>query len=202
MQPTDVSRSSDARRWPPTVAALTSVGLLGLVGLLGACGGGSEQADESKAQSRARDNGVASVEGADKGGSPSAQVEQPLIRPDTSEEEQDRLWQVYYDCLEQHGLRMSKNKDGSYRGLNLNGQEKQAAAEDKCRQKEPETLPIRAAREDPEYGDKRDHWLKCLKSHGIEAIVEGGMLAFEKGLPPADKIKWIKYCETEAFVVK
>ncbi|MFG2195856.1 hypothetical protein [Streptomyces sp. NPDC048639] len=136
--------------------------------------------------------------------SSAAKVERPLLRPDSSDEEQSRLWDVYYDCLDKQGVKMSKNEDGSYKGINdADTDPKFPAGQKKCGQKEPEMLSWRSAREDPDFRNKADKWLKCLSSHGIEATVgDDGMLALENGLPPAGKDKWLGKCEAEAFMVK
>lgn len=181
------------------VRRLTAVGALVSLSLLTACSGESESAGKAK------DNEVASVTGGGKGSQDPAQPERPLIRPDTSREEERRLNQVYQDCLAQQGLRMYKDTDGSYRGISEQNKAKVATAKKACASKEPETLPQRAAREDPEYQDKYDHWLKCMRSHGLKVSATPdapGAFSFPDGLPSEDKEKWIKKCEAEAFVVK
>ncbi|MFF0516788.1 hypothetical protein [Streptomyces sp. NPDC004250] len=188
------------------VRRLAAAAALASLCLLTACdsgGGDGEAAD---------DTGVVSVTGGDKQQEEAAQVERPLIRPDTSDEEKDRLEQVYLDCLAQQDLRMVTNKggeyEGTYKGIDTRVEKDQAKIADarkKCAAKEPETLPQRSAREDPEYHKKFDKWLDCMRSHGmkVEASPDNpGTFGFPEGLPPADKQRWVEKCESEAFVAK
>jgi hypothetical protein len=163
-----------------------------------ACGGGSESAGGSG------DKDVASVnDDSRKESQAPGQVERPLIRPDTSKEEEARLVQVHIDCIAQQGVKTYKNDDGAYKGYD-NSSTKAKAAEETCRSKEPETLPQRAAREDPEYQDKYESWLKCMRSHGLEVSpAENGFFSFDDGdMGTPEQQKWIKKCEAEAFVKK
>ncbi|ASQ99829.1 hypothetical protein [Streptomyces sp. 11-1-2] len=188
------------------VRRLTVIAALTSLSLLTACSG------EQESSGKAGDKDVASVTGGDKKSDEAVQVERPLIRPDTSKEEEWRLTQVHLDCLSQQGLKMIKNKggetDGTYKGIDTRAEKNQnkiAAAKKVCAAKEPETLPQRAAREDPEYQDKYDKWLKCMRSHGLKVSAtpdQPGIFSFDEGLPPADKEKWVKKCEAEAFVAK
>ncbi|WP_217167694.1 hypothetical protein [Streptomyces sp. AC512_CC834] len=102
--------------------------------------------------------------------------------------------------------------DDTYKGIDGRLEKDQAkisAARKTCAAKEPETLPQRAAGEDLEYQDKYqdkyDKWLECMRSHGIKveaAPDDPGSFGFTEGLPAADKEKWVKKCESEAFVAK
>jgi hypothetical protein len=88
-------------RSAPLVAALA----VAAVGLLAACGGGDQDPPAAGGTSKAAgDGGVASIVGsAGPGGSPSPQAERPLIRPDTSREEEDRLYSIYLQCVSDNG---------------------------------------------------------------------------------------------------
>lgn len=141
-----------------------------------------------------------------------AQVERPLIRPDTTEEEW-RLGQVYQECQAQYGLAKymiknegdGRNEGGSWKGYKGGNDKLWRAALKACASKEPGTLPQRAAREDPEYQDKYEKWLKCMRSHGLKVSAtpeNPGIFAFDEGLPPDSQMKWIKKCEADAFVAK
>lgn len=183
---------------------LAAAAALASLTLLTACGGGS-----GDSQSSGGDVGVASVTEGDRNPTKVAQVERPLIRPDTSQEEEERLWQVYYDCLAQQGLKLAKNEgegyEGTYKGIAEQDQKKVQAAKKGCAAKEPETLPERASREDPKYQDKYDKWLDCMRSHGLKveaAPDQPGTFGFTEGLPPESKAKWIRKCEAEAFVTE
>ncbi|MFD7612466.1 hypothetical protein [Streptomyces sp. NPDC059828] len=153
---------------------------------------------------------MASVTGSKKGtgdhkeASPAAQVERPLIRPDSSDEEEVRLWEVYYACMAKQGVKVAKNKEGSYAGL-MDGDKdpKFPAGQKKCGQLEPERLSWRSARVDPDFRDKADKWLKCLSSHGVKATVgDDGMLAFDDGSDFDKAFEWADKCEAEVFLAK
>ena len=192
----------------PLGRRLVVVTVLVSLALITGCGGKSE-ADKS-----AEDKGVASLTGTGSGSgtggkaSPSpAQLERPLIRPDTTDEEETRLNQLYLDCQAQHGLTpyMMKNEDGSWKGYKGGNDPLRDKARQACASKEPETLPERAAREDPEYQDKFDKWISCMRSHGLKVSAapdSPGVFAFDKGLPPDNLFKWVKKCEADAFVTK
>jgi hypothetical protein len=185
------------------VRCLTAATALASLGLLTACGGGSEPAKD------AADNGVASVATPSSAPSQTAeQVERPLIRPDTTEEEEWRLGQVYQDCQAQHGLAnyMLKNDDGSWKGYKGGNDKLYKAALKACASKEPETLPDRVAKEDPNWKDKYRQWISCMQSHGIAAEPSWdspGYFALAGGrLPTASQEKWVKKCEADAYVAK
>ncbi|MFF6995789.1 hypothetical protein ACFY93_12645 [Streptomyces sp. NPDC008313] len=181
---------------------------LASLALLTACGAGSGDAQSSGGSGG--DKGVASVTGGDKKPKEAAtRAERPLIRPDTSAEEEDRLIQVYTSCLEQHGYKKLKGYSGKVGDPDkpdpatlARNEAKFAPAQKACAAKEPEELWQRAYREDPEYQDKFDKWLTCMRSHGLEVAPspdDPGTFSFEGGLPPADKEKWVDKCEAEAF---
>jgi hypothetical protein len=185
------------------VRRLTTATALASLGLLTACGGGSEP-DEPAA-----DNAVASV--ATPSSTPSqtaVQAERPLIRPDTTKEEEGRLWDVYLDCQAQHGLAnyMIKNEDGSWKGYKGGNDKLYNAALKACASKEPQTLPDRVAKEDPNWKDKYRQWISCMQSHGIAAEPSWdspGYFALTDGrLPTVSQEKWVKKCEADAYVAK
>ncbi|WP_213451265.1 hypothetical protein [Rhizomonospora bruguierae] len=117
--------------------------------------------------------------------------EPPLIRPDTSEEEENRLQQRYNDCLVEHGA------NPKVRGP-AEDTKKTKAAEQACANKKPEELWERARRTDPEYADKLRDWVTCVRSHGIDAWEEDGFITF-KSLPPDNQFKYVQECESKAF---
>ncbi|MGW4102555.1 hypothetical protein [Streptomyces sp. NPDC004976] len=177
---------------------------------LTACGG--DGGDAQSSGEAGNDKGVASVTGGDeKPVEPATRAERPLIRPDTSAEEKERLFQVYSSCLEQHGYKKLEGYSGKMGdpkpdpAVLARNEAKFAPAQKACAAKEPEELWQRAYREDPEYQDKFDKWLKCMRSHGLKVAPspdDPALFSFEDGLPPTDKAKWVDKCEAEAFVAK
>ncbi|MFJ3233704.1 hypothetical protein [Streptomyces sp. NPDC086787] len=167
--------------------------------LLGACGGSSG----SSASEDGGKSGVASVTGG-KDGTQAPQQSQdvrPLIRPDTSDEESSRVFYLYYECLQRNGVKTIKQGE-VLKPLESSGPVFEKAHK-QCWQKEPEYLAERASREDPEYHDKMDRWVRCLSEHGVRAVVgEKGNIVLPDNLPPEPKAQWIDKCELQAFVAK
>lgn len=181
------------------VRCLTAVSALSSLSLITACGAEPEPAKATEGK------GIASVTDPDKQSQAPATVERPLIRPDTSKEEEWRLIQVHLDCVAQQGIKMVKNKDdGSWKGP-ADTEEKVHAAYKVCVSKEPESLPARTARKDPGWKDKYRQWIKCMRSHGLNVEPTWdtpGTFSWPDGLPPGSTEKWIKKCEAQAYVVE
>lgn len=189
------------------VRRLAAAAALASLGLITACGGGGSGSSASGKGAGSQDTGVASV--TDPSAKPTqvlTQVERPLIRPDTSDEEADRLDQIYQGCLQQHGLHMDKNTEGSFRGSYTDTDStKIAAAKKACASKQPETLPERDARQNPAWKDKYVKWINCMNAHGLDVVATydtPGEFGFVKGLPPENKEKWVNVCESQAYVTK
>jgi hypothetical protein len=188
-------------RSAPLVAALA----VAAIGLLAACGGGDQDPPAAGGTSKAAgDGGVASIAGsAGPGGSPSPQAERPLIRPDTSREEEDRLYSVYLQCISDNGgakfpVPISGGDAPPRPGPPQTAEEEAAArkAAEACASLEPEATWERALRLDPTYRDKLQVWVKCLQGRGVEAYADGDSLMLNDGLPPGNEIK---ECEAVAF---
>jgi hypothetical protein len=162
-----------------------------VIGLLAACGGGDQDPPAAGGTSKAAgDGGVASIVGsAGPGGSPSPQAERPLIRPDTSPEEEQRLYDRYLQCFEDNGISDLTRKTEEHTP------EVQRVAEE-CAPLQPEELWQRSMRLDPEYPDKLRAWAKCLQNRGVDASVDGDHLSLADGLPPGNEIR---ECEAVAF---
>lgn len=193
MRAADTFRSTGSRRLLAAVTALA--GTL----LLGACGGGADQSKDEES------TGVASVTGPTKGTGekPAKQVERPLVRPDSSDEEQLRVWRVYYDCMAKQGVEVGKNKEGDLSGIKDRDKDpKFPAGQKKCGHLEPETPSWRSAREDPDFRNKADKWVKCMRSHGAVATVgDDGMFALDDATVHVG-LEWSDKCEAEVFLAK
>ncbi|MFG1605096.1 hypothetical protein [Actinoplanes sp. NPDC049265] len=182
-----------------TTGAVPAV-LLGL--LLAGCGSADAQDGEDVAT-------LVSVKPPAPAASSAAPVpaERPLIRTDTSSEEEERLYDVWQSCLEDNGggtgakrkaaadaaaePKVAQNVDPGF-------EERYKKAEKKCANKEPEELWERAKRLDPAYGDKLRDWVTCIRSHGIDAWESDGFLTFES-LPPDNQMKKVDDCQDKAF---
>lgn len=193
-------------------APLTAVLAVAAVGLLAACGGGDKDAaaaggTATGVSGSTGEGGVASIVGSTApDATPSPQAERPLIRPDTSREEEDRLYAVYQQCLEANGLPMGVRapENGGDDAPPVAGPpesaEDQAAARkaaEACASLEPEELWERSMRLDPTYRDKLQVWVTCLQGKGVDAYADGDSLMLNDGLPPGNEIE---ECEAEAFI--
>ncbi|WP_123603785.1 hypothetical protein [Micromonospora sp. Llam0] len=195
------------RRSAPLAVALAVTA----IGLLAACGGGDQDpaaagGTTTGASGSTGDGGVATIVGSTAPDtSPSPQAERPLIRPDTSPEEEDRLYAIYQQCLEDNGLpkhvRVPQDSGDSplAAGAPETAEEQAAArrAAEACASLEPEELWERSMRLDPTYRDKLQVWVKCLQDRGVDAYADGDSLMLNDGLPPGNEIE---ECEAEAFI--
>jgi hypothetical protein len=183
-----ISRSS---RRPVTLRRLAVFAVVAATGALSACGAESASGDEPN---------VATVAGASAGASvpvvsaSATAEERPLIRTDTSAEEEDRFYEVWIACLEANGL--PRKETGLQASVSA---EVEAKAQTACSSKHPESVWERAKRLDPQYADKLHVWVACLRSHGIKANEDNGFVSFEDGLPSGSKEQWIDKCQDEAF---
>ncbi|MDP9799452.1 hypothetical protein J2S43_007964 [Catenuloplanes nepalensis] len=153
-----------------------------LVLLLAACGAPPSSSSSS-------DDDVVSLA---TGPAPSAAApERPLLRPDATQEEEDRLLNTYYACLKEHGV------DITQRGSDATAQNWDAASA-ACAHLEPEALWERAERTDPHYADRLRDWVTCIRAHGIDAWEHDGHLNFES-LPPEEQMPLVDECQAKAF---
>ena len=136
---------------------------------------------------------------------PASLAERPLIRPDASEEEQNRLRGIYSDCLLQNGFPKAglKGPKGGYPssldGFGLSPKV-EARIKKNCSAKEPELPFDRARRLDPDFADHVRTEVKCLKDHGIKAVImEDGGPGLVDGLPGQSKGHWLDDCDRKAF---
>lgn len=195
------------RRSAPLAVALAVTA----IGLLAACGGDGQDpaaagGTATGASGSTGDGGVATIVGSTApDASPSPSAERPLIRPDTSPEEEQRLYDVYQQCLEDNGLpthvRVPQDSGDSplAAGAPETAEEQAAArrAAEACASLEPEATWERSLRLDPEYPDKLRAWAKCLQDRGVDAFVDGDYLSLTDGLPPGNEIK---ECEAKVFI--
>jgi hypothetical protein len=128
---------------------------------------------------------------------PAATAERPLVRTDTSVEEEERMWATWQECLADNGG-PSKASLADKRNADLGLDAKAKKAEAACANKRPEKVWERAKRLDPAYADKLRDWVTCIRSHGIDAWESDGFLAFES-LPPENQMKKVDECQNKAF---
>jgi hypothetical protein len=165
--------------------------------LLSACGGSTTDSGTGTGQGE-----VASLPSTAPRASTSsaAAEERPLIRTDTSPEEEQRLWDLWQDCMENGGAPSNGAAGkGPRPATDADRQDPKARkAVEACANKEPETVWERAKRLDPAYPDKLRDWVTCIRSHGIDAWESNGLLTFES-LPPDNQTKKVDECQDKAF---
>jgi hypothetical protein len=161
------------------------------VGMLTAC------ADKSEPTGGGKQPDIATIAGKGPATSaPSAAGERPLLRPDASAEEKERLYQLWEDCRKANGAKMM-TVDGR-EIVDKRAPESEQASE-KCANKFPEEIWQRAERTDPLYEDKLRAWVKCVQSHGIKAKADGRFLSYEEGLPSDAQQTFVDQCQSDAF---
>lgn len=168
---------------------------------LAACGSSPEATGTDKSAEVATVVGSSSpAKGSTPAAKPAGATERPLIRVDTSDAEKTALTQAWFSCQAKLGAKVdSRSADGSIRAIKDPVPDSIVKA---CAAKEPETVPQRSARLDPDYQNKMDKWVACVRSHGIKAGSDAdnaGFISFDGGLPPDSAFHWIDSCQAEAF---
>jgi hypothetical protein len=168
-------------------------------GLLAGCSSGAEKATQVATVNPPPAAGHSAAPA-----SPAAH-QRPLERADTTDEERTQLMQPYFKCLTDHGLTVAKNAQGLPIGeghVQPPGKDSGRITLDCQREYYPETVPERAAREDPDYRDKFDKWLSCMRKKGLDVQAEPdnpGMFGFTHGMPGGDVESIVRNCQKQAF---
>jgi len=172
-----------------------------VTGLIGACSGPSTEPQNLVASVGSVPRG-ASGDGA--GGTAVAttppEVQGPLIRYDTSDEEEARLRRAYSACLEREGVPWA-SKGVSQDRETLTKYQKQLRA---CASKKPESVPDREQRKNPAAfkQDLREQ-IRCMKDRGLDVIAippDGWGVTDEaaaRGYVPDFTV--VKQCQLKAF---
>jgi len=183
-----------------TVLAMskTRIALIALVLLTGACG--ADKSDASKDQVAS----LASAPPAATSAKPSpANDGRPQLRMDSSDEEANRLFTAYEDCLVAHGVKINMNQPaaaGTTRILDRSGEPK--AAYTACAGKLPRQPPEMDAERNPNFEAQWNDNVRCLRAHGlmVHATEPGSWTWDGDGSPiPENSEKIQDDCEKEAF---
>ncbi len=196
-------------------AWLSAACALALTTLLTACGGGGDDAKGAEADGA---DGVASIQtdkpgaGAKSGsGKDSSDSGRPRWRLDSSDEEILALWDRYYGCLKENGVRMNSERghdlpagpDGKV--LPPGGKEEPKAAYTKCKIKLPQGPDVLDRKKNPKYDQMNAADVKCMQNKGMKVALGGGegmqwsFTGQPSGLSEAQETKIEKDCELEAF---
>ncbi|MGW0832352.1 hypothetical protein [Streptomyces prunicolor] len=149
-------------------AALTGLGTAAALSLLVACGDGSG----GDGNSAAKDTGVASIEtprtsGATASASAGAESGRPQLRLDTTDAERARLYQIWTNCLHDHGV-PAGHKPGSTEWSLSASTDKYPAALSACLSKRPIEPPEEDPAKNPHYMDDFRTYIKCLNDGGLK----------------------------------
>jgi hypothetical protein len=176
------------------------------IGLIGACSDKPvESASAKQPNSQAT---VASIPSASSAGTPAAttavSTDGPLLRYDTTEEEETRLYATYNACLRREGVPASATKAGM--GIS---QDRETLAKYKteliaCASKKPESVPDRQKRENPAaFAQHLRQQIRCMKKAGQDVVFippDGWGVtdqAAARGYVPDFKV--VNRCQQKAF---
>ncbi len=149
-------------------AVLAGLGAAAALALLAACGGGSGGDGDTASKGK----GVASINspsasGASASVSAAAESGRPQLRVDTTEAERGRLYQIWTDCLHDHGV-PAAHKPGST-AWSLSGDiKKYPAATSACLSKRPIEPPEEDPATNPHYMDDFRTYIRCLNAGGLK----------------------------------
>jgi hypothetical protein len=127
-----------------------------------------------------------------------AASERPVIRPDATSADEERLYAAWAQCLRDNGMVFVGKPNPS-----VNDMEKpeNAAFVRACASKEPESWQAKDARTDPHYADHMRAELQCVKAKGISANLVGDPLGLvlTDDRQVARAMDIVAACEREAF---
>ncbi|PRY27317.1 hypothetical protein [Pseudosporangium ferrugineum] len=132
-----------------------------------------------------------------------AEQQGAMLRIDMTEADRKAVYDVYYACLEGHGVRMQEKFPG---GPKVPTQEKKDNPEGyhACDAKEPYLDPLLDKTRNPKYADQFRNWLTCMNSKGVE--VSGNwddeFLKFGKrraGIDGQEYLRIYRECDMASF---
>ncbi|MFJ8596558.1 hypothetical protein [Streptomyces sp. NPDC093598] len=194
----------DRTGWTRALAlTVASVALLGLTG----CGDGDGDSE--------KETGVASVsrsgdaqnprEAGKRSVSPSdPDAGRPQLRLDTSPEEENRLEQIYFTCLRDEGVPMTRTAEGTLMPdkTRMSDSNSFAAEYGACRSKAPLPPPEFDAEKNPDWDEGFRKWLTCMNERGlkVKALPDGrGFTFLPMKVVPPDVQKIQDECQKKGF---
>ncbi|MGW7413714.1 hypothetical protein [Streptomyces sp. NPDC054863] len=213
----------------PRKSVLAAAALLMSVSLLAGCGGGAgddgARGTDGKSDVASLDKGEKGEKSApgskgDKDGkgatkepkSPeeanraAADSGRPQRRLDTSDEEETRMWNTYFSCLKENGVKMDTGGPSVSGGAverPAEGPAEPKAAYAKCLVKMPLMAPEMDPERNPRYRDDFTEWVRCINSKGVpvKALADGSGWNYTgtPKMPPAKYHKIENDCKLEAF---
>ncbi|MEU5347157.1 MULTISPECIES: hypothetical protein [unclassified Streptomyces] len=185
------------RRVPALLVSATAV--LSLATLT-ACGGDADS-DTGVASVTETGTGTASSDKAQGKESKASEAGRPQLRLDTSQEEEDRLFNVWASCIHEHGVPMQDIvKDG--KKVPDNSHRAYPAAAKACIGKQPVGPPELDRAKNPHYMDDFRAQIACLHKAGVkvEPMADGEGYSFPAGEVKVPNLTELEQrCLVEAF---
>ncbi|MDV9174927.1 hypothetical protein R6V09_33050 [Streptomyces sp. W16] len=148
-------------------AVLAGLGAAAALSLLAACGG-----SDGDGGTASKDKGVVSINspsasGTSASASAAAESGRPQLRVDSTDEERTRLYQVWTNCLHDHGV-PAGHKPGSTEWSLSASTDKYPAALSACLSKRPIEPPEEDPAKNPHYMDDFRTYIRCLNDGGLK----------------------------------
>ena len=147
-------------------AGLAAVTLLAVA--LAGCGGGADKDTASGTGDIASLTTPSAPTSATPAGG--AANPRPQLRLDTTEEEEQQLWETYKICLHEHGVKKNDGRSagavGTGTGLSLDQSGEPKAAYVACANKLPLQPPELDRARNPNYASQWNDYVQCLRGHG------------------------------------
>ncbi|MFG1871910.1 hypothetical protein [Micromonospora arborensis] len=192
-------------------AGIAAVTLLAVA--LTGCGGGASSADKGTA-SGTGDVASLTTPSAPASATPAggAANGRPQLRLDTTDEEEQQLWETYKVCLHEHGVQKNEGRSagvvGPGTGLSLDQSGEPKAAYVACADKLPLQPPELDREKNPNYASQWNDYVQCLRGHGmkIHSLPDASGWTYDDGVAdPANGLegpalsKVDKECTMEIF---
>jgi hypothetical protein len=128
--------------------------------------------------------------------------QRPQLRLDTSDEESNRLFTAYDDCLVAHGVKVNPvdqpGPAGPGRRLDQSGEPKSAYVA--CAAKLPQQPPELDPAINPQYAEQWNDDVRCLRKHGMKVhVTEPGSYTYDDNTSPEVPASLEHECLLEAF---
>ncbi|MFD0746059.1 hypothetical protein ACFQ1L_32600 [Phytohabitans flavus] len=133
------------------------------------------------------------------------------MRLDSTDEEENAMWEAYRICLHDHGVKENKDRAaavGPGHGLILDQSGEPKEAYVACANKLPLQPPELDPDKNPNYVSQWNDYVQCLRGRGmkVHALPDGSGWTWDDGVtssPPQDvQIKAEKECTMEIFGAK
>jgi len=126
----------------------------------------------------------------------------PQLRLDTSDEERNRLFTAYDDCLVGHGVKVVLDQPGPVGARRLDDSGEPKAAYTACANRLPLQPPELDEDLNPKFAEQWNDNVRCLRKHGFKVhVTEPGSWTYDSSdvVTPADGDQIEKDCMREAF---